>query len=289
MPPPLVVVIYYYCKTKASAFDKQMRDCDNPYFRLDQVDRAIWTWLERFIFDEAELLKGLKDYQSAQGHNPLENELRLIKAELSNKEAEFKAAMADMKAANSPRAKAVFVQDLERVEAQLDALEMRRAELETKLKDKTLTDEQITDLMQFAAMLRVDWEVISQDYESRRELLARLNIEVQLFVDAERGQMKAKITGKVTAEEQTVSLENRSSLPPSKVPHSMTNMPLRGDCCRIAPGIFTMATSSPFDPNTSARMNCSKRTGRCGAKPSHRHTLPGGSLAAVAICGGGRC
>ena len=202
------VELYYSCTARSNKFNNR-RDCDNPFFRLDRVDPAIWNWLEKFIFDEAELLKGLKDYQAAQGHNPLENELRLIKAELSSKEAEFKAAIEDMKAATSRRVKTILAQDLERIEAQLDALELRRAELESELKDKTLTDEQITDLMQFAAMLRIDWEIISQDYESRRELLARLNIEVQLFV--EDGQMKAKITGKVTAEEQTVSLENKST------------------------------------------------------------------------------
>ena len=59
-------------------------------------------------------------------------------------------------------------------------------------------------------MLREDWEVISKDYDSKRELLARLNIEVTLFVDSD-GKKKAKVTGKVTAEEQTLYLENTST------------------------------------------------------------------------------
>jgi hypothetical protein len=72
-----------------------------------------------------------------------------------------------------------------------------------------LTDEQIMNLLEFSAMLRKDWEIISKDYDSRRELLARLNIEVKLYV--EDGIKMAKITGKVTAEEQTVSLESKST------------------------------------------------------------------------------
>ncbi|MCB0154688.1 MAG: recombinase family protein [Anaerolineae bacterium] len=159
------VELYYSCAAKSNKFNNR-RVCNNPFFRLDRVDPAVWTWLEKFIFDESELLKGLKDYQAARSHNPLENELKLIKAELNNKESEFKAAMEDMKAAISRRAKVILAQDLERIESQLDALELRRAELEAELKDKMLTDDQITDLMQFAAMLRIDWEIISQDYES---------------------------------------------------------------------------------------------------------------------------
>jgi hypothetical protein len=202
------VTLYYACAVKFNKFARR-RDCDNPYFRLDQVDPAVWTWLEKFIFDEEELFKGLKDYQAAQADNPLERELKLIQAELANKETEFNAAMEDMKAVISRRAKTVIAQDIERIEAQLDALESRRIEIESELGDKMLTDEQIMNLLEFSAMLRKDWEIISKDYDSRRELLARLNIEVKLYV--EDGIKMAKITGKVTAEEQTVSLESKST------------------------------------------------------------------------------
>ncbi len=200
------VRMYYNCLTRTQATLRRLRNCDNLYFRADQVEPAVWSWLERFIFNEDELLQGMRDYQAAQTHNPLENELKLVKAELAKKEAEFKAAMADMRAATSRRARTILAQDIERIEQQLDALEMRQAEIEAELGDKMLTDEQIMGLMEFAAILRKDWDVISQDYDSRRELLARLNIEVKLFV--EDGIKKAKISGKITAEEQTVSLEN---------------------------------------------------------------------------------
>ena len=152
-------------------------------------------------------MKGLKDYQATQANNPLENELNLIYAELSNKQAEFESAMEDMRTATSRRTKIILAQDIERIEQQLDALESRRAEIKAELGGKILTDEQIMNLMEFAAMLREDWEIISQDYESRRELLSRLNIEVKLYI--EDGIKKAKITGKVTAEEQTVCLESK--------------------------------------------------------------------------------
>lgn len=202
------VTLYYACASKTNKSVKE-RTCDNPHFRADQVDPAVWAWLERFIFNEDELIRGLKDYQAAQSHNPLEQELSLVKSELANKEAEFIRAMEDMKAAISRRAKTIIAQDIERIEALLDALESRRAELESELENETLTDAQIMDLMEFAAMLRADWEVISQDYDSKRELLARLNIKVALFI--EDGKPKARISGKVTSEEQSVFIEATTS------------------------------------------------------------------------------
>jgi hypothetical protein len=161
-------------------------------------------------FNEKKLLAGLRAHQEKMGNHPLEHELKLIKSELASKEAEFNRAMVDMKAALSNRAKALIAQDIQRIEQQLDELERRQNELEAELKDKVLTDEQIMDIMQFAARMRENWEIISQDIDSKREALARLNIEVTLFVDSD-GKKKASITGKVTREEQFVYLEDKAT------------------------------------------------------------------------------
>jgi hypothetical protein len=197
---------YYRCPTKTGLDASRLRKCDNPYFRVNIVDTKVWTWLEELIFDKEKLLDGLRAHQEKMGNHPLEHELQLVKSELAKKEAEFNRAMADMKAAISNRAKTVIAQDIAKIETQLDALEKRQNEIEAELKDKVLTDEQITDIMEYAARMRENWEVISQDIDSKREALARLNIEVTLFV--EDGRKKAAISGKVTSEEQFVCLEN---------------------------------------------------------------------------------
>lgn len=200
---------YYRCKTQANSSAKRLRKCNNPHFRVTEVDNAIWAWLEQFVFDEEKLRASLQAYQESQRNNPLENELKLVKAELSRKAEEFSRALEDMKAAISRRAKVVIAQDIERIETQMDELEKRRADLESQLAKQTLTDEQITSLIEFAALLRADWEVITQDLDSKKELLARLNIEVALFV--EDGKKKARISGKLTAEEQCICLDTKSS------------------------------------------------------------------------------
>lgn len=206
---PSGLTMYYRCKCQGCRSAKILRNCHNPHFRCDQTDGPVWGWVEGFIIDDARLLKGLKAYQSLQDANPLENELRLVRAQLAATEAEFKDTVENMRAVTSPKAKAIFAADLERIEAQQGGLEQRKAALEAEIGDTLLTDDQIESIRQFAANIRKHWDVIKDDYDSRRELLARLNIQVKLLV--EDGQKVAKITGKLTAEEQTVCLDTTTT------------------------------------------------------------------------------
>ena len=206
---PTGLMMYYRCKCQGNRSARLLRDCHNPHFRCDQTDGPVWAWLEGFILDDGRLLKGLKAYQSLQDANPLENELRLVRAQLEAAAAEFKDTVENMRAVTSPKAKAIFAADLERVEAQQAGLEARKAAIEAEIGDTLLTDDQIESIRQFAANIRRHWDVIKNDYDSRRELLARFNIQVKLLV--EDGEKVAKITGKLTAEEQTVCLDAKNT------------------------------------------------------------------------------
>ncbi|MCG3210575.1 MAG: hypothetical protein FOGNACKC_04206 [Anaerolineae bacterium] len=200
---------YYRCKTKSNASARKLRKCNNPYFRANKVDAAVWDWISGFILDEEKLEKNLQKYQEKVANSPLEGELKLVKDRLVIVQDEFKQALDNMRSATSSRAKTIFAQDIERIEAQLDELEKRKIDLEEQLEKQSLSDAQKLNLEKFAALMRQGWDRISRDPDSRRELLARFNIKVALYV--EDGHEKARISGKITADEQVVLLENKCS------------------------------------------------------------------------------
>jgi hypothetical protein len=43
---------YYYCPTKERRY---ARDCSLPHFRVNQVDTAVWSWLESLLLDDRTL------------------------------------------------------------------------------------------------------------------------------------------------------------------------------------------------------------------------------------------
>src|SRR6185436_2818630 len=80
----------------------------------------------------------------------------------------------------------------------LKELEKRKADLLAQLDDTTLTDEQILAIKEFAAQVRADIETIRQDYESKRDFLELINLQVKFAV--EDGQKIAYVTCKIGVE-----------------------------------------------------------------------------------------
>ena len=79
---------------------------------------------------------------------------------------------------NSPRAKAVILDEIEQLEKKLDGLEAQRLTLTARLEAPALTEEQITGIKAYAAIVAQDLDTIRGDFESRRRLIEMLNVQI---------------------------------------------------------------------------------------------------------------
>lgn len=204
------ITLYYSCPSRQKHY---RRDCSLPYFRADKSEGVLWDYLtDLFTSDDSEKLRnGLLGYQKAQAEkvDPFMHDLRLVEAQIADLESELDELMEDYRLARGERHKARIALDIEMREKQLDASQARRREIKAELEDKTVTDEQFIAFEQFARKMRVNWAEISQDFDSRRMVLQKLNIRMTLFVD-EAGNKKMRVTGKVIPHEEILVVENSS-------------------------------------------------------------------------------
>ena len=159
-------------------------DCEMTYFRAKPVEHAVWEWLVGIFMDDERLENGIEAYLEAinQQNNPIEQELEIVNNLLFQHNADLDNALLDLKATKSPRAKARIADDLVRLEKQLDGLEKRKQELQNQLEAVNLTADQRISIQEFAARVRTDLATIEDDFESKRELLDLLNLQITLDI-----------------------------------------------------------------------------------------------------------
>lgn len=220
-----VTYTYYNCATVDNREMASRRECHLPGFKGDMVDTKIWDRLEAVSRDKKQLIEGLVGYQARQESKvePIRRELGHVEDLIKDKTAEWESAYLDQKLLTSERAKARKALEIDQLEQVLNGLEKRKAELLTELEDKSLTEEQIMGTVAFAFQVAEDMdklrklEAMGQDnpqlkaavYESKRRLLAILDVQVTLFV--EDGRKKAKMTAKYCPDGLTVELDSTNS------------------------------------------------------------------------------
>ncbi len=213
---------YFYYRCPASMGNKKFRarECHSPSFRVDVVDTRVWDRLEEVSRDKEQLIAGLRSYQARQESKvePIHRELAYVEELIKDKTAEWEDDYASMKFLTSERAKAKKAADIAQIEAVLDGLEKRKADLLAQLEEKSLTNEQIIGIAAFAAQVaedmatlreaeargRDDPELKAAVYEEKRKLLAILDVQVTLFVKA--GRQKARITAKYCPDGEVLSV-----------------------------------------------------------------------------------
>lgn len=212
--------IYYYCSHRWN--NEAIRECNNPMFKADVVDAMVWGIIEEAARDKDRLIAGLESYQAQQDDKiePIRRDLALVEQLIEEKSQELNEEIENLSILSSKRAKAKKAADIERIEGTLDGLEARQAELEAKVEETSITDDQIIGIAAFAAQVAKDLDVIREAeakgeelpevkkviFKAKRQLLDMLDVEVTLFV--EDGIRKAKITAKYCPENSLCRLRN---------------------------------------------------------------------------------
>lgn len=215
-------VSYHYYRCPSGINPDCERKCDNPGFSVGLVDTKVWDKLEEVSRDKEKLIAGLRGYQARQESTvePIKRELAYVEQLIVEKNSEWQDDLASMKFLTSDRARAKKAADIAQVEAVLDGLEKRKVELLAQLEEKSMTDEQITSIVAYAAQVAEDMATLreaeekGQDrpelkaavYEAKRRLLAILDVQVTLFVEDDK--RKARMTAKYRPDGEVFELSN---------------------------------------------------------------------------------
>lgn len=185
---------YYACSNRQKHSIKQ---CDMPNFRSEQVDERVWQWVEGVLLDPCILADGLQGYkdQTEEKADPVLRELELVSTQIAAQANELDEEIAKLDVLTSKRARAKVGVECERLENILDSLEAKQNELTGQLEVTSITDEQIKEIKEFAASLADGLADIRDDFESKREIIARLDVRATTLIIG--GMKVVDVTAKV--------------------------------------------------------------------------------------------
>ncbi len=179
---------YYRCPARDTGGDYAHK-CDSPYFRADHVDAAVWGWVCEFITNPAALERGLRESQQERNreNEPIRRRLAVVDDLLTDNRRQL-GRLLDLYLASdfdteSEEFSELLTDRKARLEVTIRALEGERADLVTRLEAQTLTEEQIKGVLDLAAELAPGLEEMREDFDARRGLIEKLNVQAMPYVE----------------------------------------------------------------------------------------------------------
>jgi len=174
------VNLYYLCSAKQG--DIVGTTCDLPRFRVEDVDGAIWGWVEGFLLDPKSLALGLREKQAEKQRalEPLRGRVADIDREITEEKRKLELALDNY--FKGSLLKDALADKAKQLEQRLAKLEGAKAALEAHLEANTITDEQIETLEEFAS--RVALGLKNLEFEEKRQIIDLLNVQGTLSLEA---------------------------------------------------------------------------------------------------------
>jgi septal ring factor EnvC (AmiA/AmiB activator) len=166
------------------AAQRRARDCDAPGFRSDQVDRAVWQWIGEKLSDPKELRKELETRRAEQEaeNAPLRERLSVVNDLVAENQAQLERLLDLYLSGEFPQE--MLTERKARLEATIDALEKERRDLAVTLEARTLTNEDIQSLEDFARAVEEAFVVINDDdFGAKRAMIEWLDVQARLVVE----------------------------------------------------------------------------------------------------------
>jgi len=172
---------YYYCPVHKG--QRVEGECDNRYFNVAQVDKAVWSWVKELLLDPEALRRNLKVQQAKQeeANKPLHGRLAVIDDLLADNRRQLKKLL-DLYLAEEFD-KEMLTERKTRLEATVTALEKERAGLVTTLEATVLSDDQIMTIEDFARKVAEGLRTAEEDFEARRRIIDLLDVQVILAIE----------------------------------------------------------------------------------------------------------
>jgi site-specific DNA recombinase len=154
-------------------------DCYD-YFRAEQVDAIVWSWIKAFLQDPQAMTAGLDQYrlEREQENAPLRARLAVVADLLDANRQQLQRLLDLYLTGDFPRD--MLLEKRTRLEDTLATLEKERVALTAHLETQSLTPDQVQSVRDFAARIADGLDVIDGSFAERRRILTVLDTRVKL-------------------------------------------------------------------------------------------------------------
>jgi site-specific DNA recombinase len=172
--------LYYFCPARRG--DRVAKDCDNRYFRVNQVDAAVWGWIKELLLNPEALRQNLEEQQAEQerANQPLRDRLAVVDDLLVENQRQWDRLFDDY---FKDFPEEVLTERKMRLRDTIAVLEKERADLVTTLEAMTLSDNQIMTIEDFARKVAGGLAKAETDFEARRQIINLLDVRVTLAIE----------------------------------------------------------------------------------------------------------
>lgn len=199
-------ILYYLCCARVGQIASHT--CDMPYFRADQVDKAVWEKVKEWLQHTEVLRQTLEEAQAQreEANKPLRDRLAVVDDLLADNRRQLEKLLDLYLSGDFP--KEVLTERKARLETTIAALEKERADLVVTLEAQTLTDEQILTIEQYAGEIADGLEEAENDFEARRRIIEGMDVQVRLTVE---DGVKVAWASWLVSNEERLSIEDTTS------------------------------------------------------------------------------
>ena len=207
---------YYHCGATSGRLD-YARICEQKKsFRADTVDTIVWEWVKSFLTDPKSLRLGLGEYQAEQDkvNAPLRERLAVLEDLLADNKRQLERVLELYLAGDFP--KEMLIERKSRLENTIEKLSKERNGLVTQLETRTLTEEQVKTLEEFALRVAEGLSFADEDFETQQRVIEILDVRAILAVeDGERiAYLRCMLGGDSLSIGSTTTNSNKHNMQP---------------------------------------------------------------------------
>lgn len=197
------VNLYYRCPAAEGAIVGIT--CELLQFRVEEVDRAVWEWIEDLLLNPRNLALGLREQQAERRRaaRPLWERLDIIDDQMVEHQQQLDKLLDLYLGGDFP--KEMLTERKVRLEQTLASLMQERENLEEQLSANEITDEQIATIEEFASCIAEGLQDLA--FKDKRRVINLLDVQGTLTI--EEGQKVVYV--RCTVGEKTLDIASTPS------------------------------------------------------------------------------
>lgn len=172
------IYFYYHCQAKRNF----AKNCSNTVtYSAQSLDAEVWDWIYSLMTDVKQLRIGLEDYQNRREEDliPYRERVEVINQLLANHQEQLNR-LVDL-FISGQFDKEILWERKNRLETTIASLEAEQKNIMQVLEGKSLTEEQILSIIEFAE--KVAPKMDTKDFTKKRDLIELLDVRAELKVE----------------------------------------------------------------------------------------------------------
>ena len=158
-------------------------ECNLPSFRVDIVDPLVWNWVKDLLTKPGVLEHGLAEYQEGREQfcAPIRDRLIVLEDLWQGSKSQLDRVL-DLYISGQVQ-RELLIDKKQQLESTLAAFEKERDELNLNLESEALTDNEIRQIVEFAAQIAEGLEPGDESFEDRRRIIELLDVRASFIVE----------------------------------------------------------------------------------------------------------